>query len=182
MIASDDVWAAYTEDGERGIAFHWDGAAWTVFAAQGSSRLQSVSASGPDDVWFVGFRTITDGGGPQFVSYAGHWDGAAWTPVALPQAGTGANFLNAVSVVSPTDAWAVGRRGGMTDGGEPTSETLALHWDGVSWSVVASDSPGTSSNDLWGIDALGGGDLMAVGDIGGIGSLETQPLALVPAP
>jgi hypothetical protein len=185
VIATDDVWAAgivYKDGAGRGVALHWDGAAWTAYPMTRGAVINSISASGPDDVWAVGSRTVNpgDGTGPVFLSYAAHWDGAAWTSYRLPQEGTGANFLNAVSVVSPTDAWAVGRFGAENDAGEWTSQTLALHWDGAAWSVVASESPGVWSNELWGVDALGGGQLMAVGDLNGVGSLDTQPLALVP--
>jgi hypothetical protein len=50
--------------------------------------------------------------------------------------------LYGVSADSATDAWAVG------DYGNPTTragETLVLHWNGTSWSKVASPNPGGTS-------------------------------------
>src|SRR5213075_1883352 len=91
-----------------------------------------------------------------FVSAEAHWDGAGWTAVALPQDGSGANFLDAVSVVSPTEAWAVGRFGEENAAGEATSRSLVLSWDGAAWSIVPSDSPDPYNNEVLGVDALPG--------------------------
>ena len=54
--------------------------------------------------------------------------------LALPECSSGSGRsggLNGVSADSATDAWAVGHYFNPTTGAE---ETLALHWNGTSWS------------------------------------------------
>src|SRR5437870_1586106 len=55
----------------------------------------------------------------------------SWSVVPSPNVGTRPNFLYAVSALSDTDVWAVGR---VSD--SFTGRTLAEHWDGTSWKVV----------------------------------------------
>jgi hypothetical protein len=68
--------------------------------------------------------------------------------------------LDSVAAASPDDAWAVGFSGGaITDGG-----TLMLHWDGRTWSRVASPQvldgvPGVLSD----VTAVSDSDAWAVG-------------------
>lgn len=66
--------------------------------------------------------------------------------------------LTAVDSVSADDAWAVG----FTARG-PSSRTLVEHWDGSSWSVVASPNQGKLLNRLDGVYASGPDDVWAVG-------------------
>jgi hypothetical protein len=80
--------------------------------------------------------------------------------VPSPNVGTGENILTAVSVVSASDAWAVG----YEYAGDPFPiDTLILHWNGATWAVVESPNPGASSNVLSGVSALSANDAWAVG-------------------
>jgi hypothetical protein len=90
------------------------------------------------------------------------------------------NYLNAVTVVSPTEAWAVGRWNASGDPQVAESATLVEKWDGVSWRIVRSESPDPLSNELFGVASLGGRDLIAVGALHDVGATDTQPLVLVP--
>src|SRR5215472_9366368 len=56
------------------------------------------------------------------------WSG---TPAVNP--GASGNVLAAATVLSPCDAWAVG-----WGSSGPVNQTLIEHWDGASWTVVAS--------------------------------------------
>jgi hypothetical protein len=85
--------------------------------------------------------------------------GAAIVP--SPNVGTGDNFLNAVSVLSPTNAWAVGW---FTDAA--VSKTLILHWDGEAWATSPSPNPGRQFNQLDGVSARSADDAWAVGFTG----------------
>ena len=49
----------------------------------------------------------------------------------------GGGSLTGVAAASANDVWAVG----VSDG----RKTLALHWDGVQWTVVTTPNSGTSS-------------------------------------
>ncbi len=66
--------------------------------------------------------------------------------------------LNAVAVVSQTDAWAVGYYRQSHVG----NLTLIEHWDGSSWSKVT--SPGDGQGALTGISAASSSDIWAVGN------------------
>jgi len=80
--------------------------------------------------------------------------------VASPN-GSGNNYLVSTSAVNANDIWSVGN---STNPG-PTDQTLAEHWDGTSWSIVATPNPGgaTFSNDLNGVIAISTNDVWAVG-------------------
>jgi hypothetical protein len=65
-----------------------------------------------------------------------------------------------VSAVSGSDAWAVGAYVSNTTG---HADTLILHWNGTSWSKVASPSPGHLRNYLYSVSAVSGSDAWAVG-------------------
>ena len=142
VVAPDDVWAvgAYNP-GEpptavltRPYAQHWNGTAWTqtpvalgkLFESQ-SSRLAGVSALAPNDVWAVGH--VDDIGSLAARTLAYRWDGNAWIRVPTPNPSPPdlGDRLNAVTAVSPTDAWAVG-----SSGGAPGS-SLVLRWNGTEW-------------------------------------------------
>ena len=68
------------------------------------------------------------------------------------------NELNAVAVLSPCNAWAVGFSGDDNHG-----KTLIEHWDGAAWTVVPSPSPG-NEDELNGVRALSSHDIWAVGE------------------
>src|SRR5215470_5788037 len=83
-----------------------------------------------------------------------------WTVVPTPNpSGGGQNVLNAVTIVSPSDAWAVG---------EGQYESLAEHWDGSMWSIVPSPNLQTFT-DIKGVAAVSSNDVWAVGDNGDVG-------------
>jgi hypothetical protein len=134
---------------------HWNGTAWSVVASPSSGYedfLNGVSASSGTNVWAVGSddsQTLTE-----------HWDGSAWSVVASPNVGSAGSVLSGVSALSGTNAWAVGAS--ITDTGG--QETLIEHWDGSTWSVAASPNVSESSNQLFGVDAVSGTQVWAVGD------------------
>lgn len=113
-------------------------------------RLYSVAASSPDDVWAVGLTS-----GPALLL---HWDGTAWSRYTFsPDI-----YFNDVTVISPTDAWAVGG----TNWFYPT-QTVAYHWNGTSWTQVPTPTPNgsaffngvtaTSADDAWAVGSISGG-------------------------
>jgi hypothetical protein len=94
-----------------------------------------------------------------------------WSVVPSPSPGTGVfnAVFASVSAVSPTDAWAVGRDNSpcATAPARTSSacddHTLAEHWDGASWTAVATPDRGGSSNSLNGVAAIAADDVWAVG-------------------
>jgi len=71
-------------------------------------------------------------------------------------------------MVAANDVWAVG----YTINGS-VRQTLTMHWDGSSWTIITSPNPSTSYNELLGVTALGATDVWAVGDIFTAGAYQT---------
>lgn len=141
---------------------HWNGTTWSQVTIPDPDFTpganDSISASSASDIWVVGstLNTATD----QFVPEALHFNGSAWSVVAMPQAGTNTSTIGAVTDISATNAWAVGEDIGATSavGGS----TLIEHWNGSSWSIVPSPTPGADPG-LTGVAARGPSDVYAVG-------------------
>jgi Tfp pilus assembly protein PilX len=127
MVSSVDGWAV---GGPNGNAFlHWSGGIWTNFGAA-VSQLQSVdmidtNGDGIAEVgWAVGARTANNNNGWVFYS----WNGANWTPTSTTSPNSAARGLMSVSLVSPTDGWAVGGPNG----------SVIVHWSGGVWNNFGS--------------------------------------------
>jgi len=155
------------------LAERWDGERWRIVpmpdapgAVRTDNELLAVSASGPDNAWAVGLVTSGPGvGGPSDRQIIERWDGSSWMVVPGPSL-TGRTGLSGVTVVSSSDAWAVGSAG---------SESVIERWDGSSWGVDPTPDVGGS----WLADVAAGpdGDLWAVGERGG-GLPQTRTLAM----
>ncbi|MDQ6713497.1 MAG: IPT/TIG domain-containing protein, partial [Candidatus Dormibacteraeota bacterium] len=181
-IGPGDVWAVgfWRPGGASSYAQplteHWNGNGWTVIPTpnvpNALAPLYGVSADAASDVWTVGISEDfpVQPSGPKGHALAMHWDGSNWSTVqtaavVAPIAGPGIDLmgLNAVTVLSPTNAWAVGDGQDYT-GSSPSSVDMAFieHWNGISWSQVTApvhyngdfliDVQGTAT-DLW---AVGG--------------------------
>jgi hypothetical protein len=124
------------------------------------SSLAVVNAS---DVWAVGNASTSVDDRDTLTM---HRDGGSWTIVPSPNGANAVNFLTRVAAVTATDVWAVGYT--RTPGFSGISDTLIEHWDGQSWTVVASPNPQPpgpfeSSNELFGIAVAASNDIWAVG-------------------
>jgi hypothetical protein len=118
------------------------------------STLNGVGVISACNAWAVGSDSA--GTGKTLID---HWDGTNWTQVASPNPGAApaSDALNAISVLSASDAWAVG----STMSGKVTSP-LIEHWTGGKWVTVASPKTGGQSL-LQGIWAASARDIWAVG-------------------
>jgi hypothetical protein len=137
------------------VAFHWNGHTWTQdkSATLGDyvNGLTGVSASGPSDVWAVGFASTG--------SLIEHYNGHAWSGVKSDDSGDLAQ-LNAVSARTRSDAWAVG----YINLSSNATSAFAEHWNGHTWTRVptpAINSPYTQFNSV--VD-LGPSSALAVGN------------------
>ncbi len=90
-----------------------------------------------------------------------HWNGTSWSKIVSPNPSSHQNWLNGVSAISPSSAWAVGT---FWSGNSTTDTTLVLHWNGTSWSKIASPNPSSTENDLHGVSATSASNAWAVGD------------------
>jgi hypothetical protein len=127
------------------------------------NQLNAVAVVSANDVWAVGFSPHPSGTPPYIrQSLIEHWDGSNWRVIPSPNpAGKTYVVLNGVAAISTSDIWAVGHSG------DPSSiplQTLTEHWDGTSWSIIPSPSPGTyNGNVLNAVSALSANDVWAVG-------------------
>lgn len=122
--------------GDTGTILHWNGVEWTLVQSPTILNLYSVSfpdPSNPNDGWIVGqLDGVT--GFPAIL----HWDGIAWvqldTTNGISWAAAAVGDLWSLSFLSPSDGWAVGAPGAVTN---------IVHWSGMwaaggSWTTKAS--------------------------------------------
>ena len=126
-----------------------------------SLLLYGVTVVSADDVWAVGAYSAT---GSDTRTLVLHWDGTNWGVVSSPNIGTESNYLYlnilfGSAAVSTNDVWAVGYYYDYT---VSRPQTLILHWDGATWNVVPSPSPG-AEDYLRGVVAVSTNDVWAVG-------------------
>jgi hypothetical protein len=90
-----------------------------------------------------------------------------WSVMQTPNPGYYGNILHGLSARTPSDVWAVG-----VQATETSNDTLAMHWDGRSWSAVPTPNPWPecqdgdilwSGNSLEAVSALSATDVWAVG-------------------
>ena len=162
-IASNDIWVVgSTNDTVHPIrtgAEHWNGSSWSQIpvpdVGTGQNMLNGVDASASNNVWAVGYSTLS---GSQ-KTLIERWNGTQWQVVTSPNAGTsGDNVLTSVDALSSTNAWAVGSSLTST-----SRKSLIQRWNGTSWTIVSSPNPGTLGNSLLGVEATAPNDIWAVG-------------------
>jgi hypothetical protein len=151
-IASDDVWAVghyvNTDFDDEPLTMHWDGSSWSVVPLGGATYLAAVAASASNDVWTVG--TDADPSGRHH-AFFGHWDGISWSDFSPPHTSDASDVWD-VSVVSPTDAWALGKN---------NDRAAFWHWDGTRWASHTADLPAEANVNR--LVALSTSDVWAVG-------------------
>jgi len=158
-VAANDIWAVGTTGGANLIE-HFNGTAWSIVAAptpQRQSALGGISAISSTDIWAVG------AGGKYASGEALHWNGQAWSLVVVPQPFF-QGALRSVVAIASNNVWAVGVGQSRTAGTGP--ETVIEHWDGTSWTIVASPNiPSSNATSILnGIAAVSANDIWAVGD------------------
>jgi alpha-tubulin suppressor-like RCC1 family protein len=158
-----NVWAvgninAQSGTGELTLIEHWNGTKWSVVPSPNpetgtgtTDELNAIAGTSPTNLWAVG----TFGTDLFNAMLFEHWNGKTWSFVPPPSEDE--EFGEAVTAISPDDAWAVGE----TAGG-----TISAHWNGTAWSFV--DTPiltngNGSFNQLTGVTAVGADDVWASG-------------------
>jgi hypothetical protein len=165
---------------------HWNGARWSRVsvpspggtALHDVSELVGVSCALPGSCWAVG---IYRNGSGALVNQAMHWNGARWSRVSVPSPGGTAShrvsLLLGVRCTSSANCWAVG---GYTKANK-AFVNQALHWDGRTWSLVATPDPGGTAliafSALDGVACTTSANCWAVGFyLNGSGVLVNQAL------
>jgi hypothetical protein len=158
-LAPDNVWAVGLVNIGQGnpnqVIEHFDGVAWSV--AQGPSflpgdapALESITATSKSNIWAAGY-ILTNNSQSLFPLFE-HYDGTSWRAVQTTfKNGT----MFGISAGARNDVWAVGT--------VAFGATLTEHFDGRTWSVVPSPSPGLGFDVLLGVDALAPNDVWAAG-------------------
>jgi hypothetical protein len=162
--AAGTVWAVgYYVDptslSPRSLIESWNGTSWSIVRHPDPgvmSHLFGVSALASNNVWVVGDTQDSTG---IFGVLIEHFDGARWSLVMGANPGVTGNHLNSVSALSANDVWAVGQTFGL----DSPDGALIEHFDGTSWSSVASPTE-PASVLLYGISAIPGGEVRAVGE------------------
>jgi hypothetical protein len=170
-ISPTDAYAigGHLGSAHSGLVAHWDGTSWTRVTVPLPpnnnnllSDLDAISADGPNDVWIVGISFVqVNPNQVARVTYSLHFNGSTWTEVPMPVVSSNPNIsyqFSAIKANSPTDVWAVGSQGVP----DSSSSTLIEHFDGTSWSIVPSPSPGnftglssvttsSAANSVWAV-------------------------------
>ena len=169
-VSATDAWAVGTycpnycynsEQKSQALILRWDGARWIKVKAPspcaGMNFLHSVTASSATAAWAAG---ECDGQNGSIRPLLLRWNGKSWSAARVPDPGISYNWLNSVTAVSRTNAWAVGVHY-LNNGYTPV--TLTLRWNGRRWSRVASPDPGRYQNVLTGVSAVSASNAWAVG-------------------
>ncbi len=164
--SSDSVWAVGYATPPGGfpqtLIQQWNGMTWSIVSSPNLSAranvLNGIADISSNDVWAVGYynnnnETVQN-------TLIEHWDGTAWSVIASPNPGKKVNALTSIAVVSANDIWAVGN---YSDSVVGSNKTLVEHWDGTSWSAIASPNISGDDNYLNGVTAASTNDVWAVG-------------------
>ena len=162
-IAPNDAWAvgySFNYGDARAVALHWDGEEWTLNnpPAQGGRQyvLNAVTAASPSNVWAVGyFRGLQANSKPTLL--VNRWDGSFWSQMEIESPSEEGSVLLGVASSAPNDVWAVGY---FVASGQ--RRTLLMHYDGNSWTKVATGDAGEGAT-LYSVAVPSGGDPIAVG-------------------
>jgi hypothetical protein len=180
-ISARDVWAVGNEaihGSTQTLIEHWNGSTWSVVKSPNPSStvnsLNGVAAISSSNVWAVG--TSYDSHVSKYQTLVEHWNGNSWSVVSSPSQGQW-SLLNSVTAISASDVWAVGNSTGYsTSGNQSVHRTLIEHWNGTTWSIIASPNQGPNTNVLSGITSISASDLWAVGQYVSSKTLNFQTL------
>jgi hypothetical protein len=142
------------------MAEHYDGSSWTEFplsnVGPNENSLLGVSELPSGHAWAVGYFVNAE---YQQQTLVQQFDGTRWSVVPSPNQGARQNILYGVSAISDASVWAVG----AFQDASSAWHTLAEHWDGSAWSVVATADPGGSGNQLYAVTAVSNNLVYATG-------------------
>ncbi|GAB3897921.1 hypothetical protein GCM10029964_081570 [Kibdelosporangium lantanae] len=164
-VAPTETWAVGTAvdpdtGGKRALVGRWATDFQFVPAADPTAavELSDVDFVGTE-VWAVG--NIIDEAGMRTRVERYHRNGKPPEVVASPSVDHDC-ALHGVTMRTATDGWAVGGSG-VDKGKGGFDRTVITHWDGTTWSIVPSPSPGTLHNQLSAVAARTADDVWAVG-------------------
>lgn len=137
---------------EKTLAMSWNGSSWSTLTPPNVtgatlSRLLDVSCASTTSCDAVGWY-LTSTGTKQMLAMS--WNGSSWS-LAATSAPKGAETTELDGVDCLSSSWC--DASGTYVGSAGVSWTLVQHWNGTSWSLVTSPSPGGARvSTLTGID------------------------------
>lgn len=154
---------------DQSFAMSWDGSAWTtaVVPSVGADNfLEAVSCVSATFCVAVGASFD----GTKYQTLIATWNGNAWAIAVSPNEGSDSNFLSSVSCTSAMSCAAIGQ---YVDG-SLVLKTLAVMWDGASWTIVPTpnNNPGIDPNRLVSVSCVSPTSCFAIGSTG-FGGIET---------
>ena len=152
----------YTGSYYQTLVEEWNGTSWSIVTSPNSSTTQTnilngVSCTSATFCVAAGYYYT----GTYYQTLIEEWNGTSWSIVASPNTSTTqSNYLNGgVSCTSSTSCMAAGY---YSTGSY--NQTLALEWNGTSWSIVTSPNTSTTSNNLfYGVSCTSTSVCMATG-------------------
>lgn len=167
-ISNRDAWAigAWIASDYRttgSFALHYDGHSWsrvTVPGVEGKGTwLWAIKAISATDIWVVGDAWDATSDSTLIL----HYDGIEWGVVPSPTpAGCQGIQFREINAVRADDIWAVGRWN-TTGDFRSHNKTLILHYDGSTWRIVPSPSPGKYDNYLGAVVGFSSKSAISVG-------------------
>jgi hypothetical protein len=153
------------------LAEQWNGTTWKIRTTPtpGSSGfLGGVTCTSATACLTVGAHETPT---VFLVTLAEQWNGTSWkvTPSPNPH-GFGVATFGDVSCPAATACMGVGS---WTDPTGESSFNLAEAWNGTSWTILKTPSPGSTNNQLNGVSCTSPSSCMAVGNFIGIGNQMT---------
>lgn len=145
VMPNHHLWAGggkWAGDGDyEAYVVHWNGRRWVGSTPPfgDPDPLTGIAPISPTDVLTVGHNN----------AYAAKWNGKRWAVLDSPV------FANAITAVSPNDAWAVG------EGNAGSIE----HWNGIGWSAVPFTLARGWSPTFESVSASGRDNVWAVGQM-----------------
>ncbi len=145
----------------------WNGTSWTIEpSAAPSGVVRGISLSGVSCTSTTACTAVGSGHVEMYTYYtvAERWDGTSWTIQSTPNRGATVNELLSVSCTSAAACTAAGYS--LSISGQPfPTQTLVEAWDGTTWTIQTTPSPGTVSS-LAGVSCTSSTACTAVGSSG----------------
>ncbi|MDP9334649.1 MAG: hypothetical protein M3Q30_15275 [Actinomycetota bacterium] len=147
----------------RRFVEQWNGSQWSIVLGptESGTSFGGVSCASPTFCVAVGWHT-----GTHTLTLAELWNGVSWSVMSTADpSGINADYLHAVACGSTTSCEAVGQANYPTS---PSVRTLVEHWNGTTWSVVASPNrAGADKSNLLGVSCPSATSCYAAGAASG---------------